>query len=51
MITTDIGTAIKSGTRLNFLVSLLVALIILALINGLLPDQYKISRLIGGLFA
>lgn len=47
----DFVNAIKSGVRPNFLISLLVALVILALINGFLPANYKISKLIGGLFS
>lgn len=47
----NVASAIKSGIRPNFLISLLVALVILALVNGMLPAQYKISRLIAGLFA
>ena len=46
----DVGSAIKTAVRPNYLISLLVALIILALINGFLPAEYKISKLIGGLF-
>lgn len=47
----DVASAIKQGLRPNFLLSLLVALIILALINGFLPAQYKLGQLIRGLFA
>lgn len=47
----DIASAVKSGVKPNFLISLMIALIILALINGFLPAQYKMSKLIGGLFA
>ena len=47
----DVGSAIKTAAKPNYLISVLVALIILALINGFLPAEYKISKLIGGLFA
>jgi hypothetical protein len=47
----DVASALKDGIKPNFLISLLVALVILALINGFLPAEYKISKLIGGLFA
>jgi hypothetical protein len=47
----DIASAVKSGVKPNFLISLVVALAVLALVNGFLPAQYKIGKLIGGLFA
>ncbi len=46
----DIANAVKTAVKPNYLISLLVAMIILGLINGLLPAEYKISKLIGGLF-
>lgn len=47
----NLESAIKSGIRPNFLITLLVSLIVLALINGFLPAEYKISRLLAGLFS
>lgn len=47
----NIGSALKSGLQPNFWISLLVALVILALINSMLPANYKLGKLIGGLYA
>ena len=47
----DVGSAIKTAAKPNYLISVLVALVILGLINGLLPAEYKMSKIIGGLFA
>jgi hypothetical protein len=41
----DFANALKAAIRPNFLLSLVVGLVILGLVNGLLPADYKISKL------
>lgn len=47
----DVVNSVKGGLAPNFLIKVTMALIILALVNGFLPAEYKISKLISGLFA
>lgn len=47
----DFANALKSAIRPNFLISLLVGLVIIALINGLMPAEYKLSKLYKNLTA
>jgi len=47
----DIANAVKTGVKPNFMISLLVALVVIALVNSLLPAQYKVSRLFAGLWS
>jgi tetrahydromethanopterin S-methyltransferase subunit B len=51
MANLDVTNAIQNGIRPNFLIGLLMGLIVLALINTLLPANYKLSRVLSGLFA
>ena len=41
----DFANALKSAIRPNFLIGVLIALVVIALANSLMPAEYKISKL------